>query len=447
MQTNDAQNILATLLDDAKAAGAEAADAVMYSSISHSVSWRLGKLEDTERAENRDLGLRVLIGQQQAFVATTDHSRDALKELAERCTDMAKAAPADPYCGLADQAKLARAPFADLDLGDYLEPSSDSLMDKAKNCEEAALAVEGVANSGGASASYGEGQKWYASSHGFFGQSGGASHSASVSVIAQDENGMERDYEYDSKTHAEDMMAEEEIGRRAGENAVKRLSPRRVKSQSAPVIFDKRLAPSLVGSVAGAANGGAIARGVSFLKDKLGEQIFADHINIIDDPHIKRGAGSRPFDGEGVANSAFNLIENGRLTQWYLNTSQAKQLGLESNGRATRGSSGAPGSGATNLYMEAGSDSPEALMKDAGTGLLLAEMFGPQVNSNTGDFSVGCAGYWFENGEIAYPVSEITVAGNLLEMFAALVPANDLEFRGAVNAPSLLIPTMTIAGD
>ncbi len=447
MQTKDAESILSSLLADAKAAGAEAADAVLYHAVSSGVSWRMGNLEDVERSESADLGLRVMVGKRQASVSTTDHSRASLKELAERCTAMAKAAPEDPYCGLAPEERLATAPHKDLDLGDYAEPSTEALKARAAECEEAALGVKGVVNSSGAGASYGEGQKWFATSHGFFGQSGGSNHSVSVSVLAQDENGMERDYDYDSKTHIDDLKSAVAIGRNAGERTIKRLSPKKIKSRSAPVLFDNRLSRSLLSHLAGAVNGGSIARGVSFLKTKKSEKLFADAINIIDDPHMPRGAGSRPFDGEGVVNERLNLIEKGVLTNWLMNTSHAKQLGLETNARATRGTGGAPGAGSTNLYLEAGNASPKDLMRDAKEGLLLTDMFGPQVNSNTGDYSVGCSGFWFEAGAIAYPVSEITIAGNLLEMYAGLVPANDLEFLGATNAPSILIPSMTIAGD
>ncbi len=447
MKTNDAESILAALLADARAAGAEAADGVLYHAVSHGVSWRMGNLEDVERSESADLGLRVLIGQRQASVSTTDHSRASLKALAERCAAMAKAAPEDPYCGLGPQDRLAKAPFRDLDLGDYAEPSTEDLKARAAECEAAALDVEGVVNSSGAGASYGEGQKWFATSHGFFGQSGGSNHSVSVSVLAEDENGMERDYDYDSKTHIADLKAAALIGKNAGERTIKRLSPQKLKSRTAPVIFDNRLSRSLLSHLAGAANGASIARGVSFLKDKMGEKIFADTINVIDDPHIARGAGSRPFDGEGLANARIKLIENGVLTEWLMNTSHAKQLGLKTNARATRGTGGAPGASSTNLYMEAGIVTPQDLMRDAGAGLLVTDMFGPQVNSNTGDYSVGCSGFWFEDGAVAFPVSEITIAGNILEMYASAIPANDLEFLGSTNAPSILIASMTIAGD
>lgn len=447
MNQNQAETILAAVLDGARRAGADAADAVLYHAVSSGVSFRLGKLEDVERSEGLDLGVRLLFGQRQASVATTDMTKDSLAALVERCAAMAKAAPEDPYAGLAPADRLAKAPFPDLDLGDYAEPSTDALKDRARACEEAALAVKGVVNSSGAGASYSEGRKWFATSHGFLGESGGSNHSISVSVIAEDASGMETDYDYDSKTHLADCRTPEAIGKRAGERTVSRLSPRRIKSQTAPVIFDNRLSNSLIGHLSGAVNGAAIARGVSFLKSKRGERIFPAGMTVVDDPFIKRGHGSRPFDGEGVAAQAFNLIDDGVLTGWFLNSAQARQLKLETNGRATRGASGGPGSGSTNLYLKAGAKRPADLLKDAGTGLLLTDMFGAQVNSNTGDYSVGCSGFWFENGARVYPVSEITIAGNLLDMYKNLVAADDLEFRGSTNAPSLYVGAMTIAGD
>lgn len=447
MNESNAQDVLGAVLDSAKRAGADAADAVLYNAVSHGVSYRLGELEDVERSEGLDLGVRLIFGKRHASVATTDISSDSLTALVERCASMAKAAPDDPFVGLAPAELLAKAPFPDLDLGDYAEPSTETLQARARACEEAALAVKGIVNSSGAGASYGEGKKWLATSHGFFGESGGSNHSVSVSVIAEDSNGMETDYDYDSKTHMADMRSPEAIGRRAGERTVARLSPRRVKSQTAPIIFDKRIANSLLGHLAGAVNGAAIARGVSFLKNKMSELIFPRGVMIVDDPFIKRGHGSRPFDGEGVKARALNLVDDGVLTAWLLNSSQARQLNLETNGRATRGASGGPGSGATNLYLKAGARTHETLLADAGSGLLVTDMFGPQVNSNTGDYSVGCSGFWFEKGVPLHPVSEITIAGNLIAMYGALVAADDLEFRGAVNAPSVFVGAMTIAGD
>lgn len=447
MKSEQAQAILETLMKDAKAAGADAADAVLYHSVSSAVSWRMGRLEDVERSESADLGLRIMVGKRQASVSTTDHSPASLKELAERCAAMAKAAPEDKYCGLGPRDRLAKPPHKDLDLGDYDEPATEALKTRAAECEAAALDVKGVTNSSGAGASYGEGQKWLITSDGFFGQSGGSNHSVSVSVLAKNDDGMERDYDYDSKTHLSDLKSADAIGKSAGERTVARLSPRKIKSQSAPVIYDNRLSRSLLSSLAGAVNGGAIARGVSYLKERLGDQIFDGRINVIDDPHMQRGAGSRPFDGEGLANGRIDLIRDGVLTTWLLNSAQARQLHLKSNARATRGTGGAPGSSSTNLYLQPGAQTLDALMQHAKQGLLVTDMFGPQVNPNTGDYSVGCAGFWFENGARAFPASEITIAGNLLDMFKTLQPANDLEFLGSTNAPSVLIEKMTIAGD
>lgn len=447
MQDSEAQSLLAGLLDDARRAGADAADAVLYSAVSSGVSYRLGNLEDVERSEGRDLGLRILVGRRQAMTSTTDFSTASLKEFVERCASMAKIAPEDPWCGLAPVERLALAPFADLDPGDFAEPDAATLKRRAAACEAAALAVKGVVNSSGAGASYGEGRKWFATSAGFYGSSGGSRHSISVSVIAEDASGMERDYDYDQRTHDADMRSPEAIGAEAGRRTVERLSPRKLKSRTAPVLFDRRLSDSLLGDLASAVHGAAIARGVSFLKEKRGQRIFREGINVVDDPHVRRGFGSRPFDGEGVAAGRLKLIDDGILTTWLLNSSQARQLKLETNGRATRGASGPPGSGPTNLWLEKGAETPEAMMKRIGEGLLVTDMFGPQVNQNTGDYSVGCSGFWFEGGAKAYPVSEITIAGNLIDMFAALEPASDLEFRGAVNAPTVHVGGMTIAGD
>lgn len=447
MDSKKAQAILGDVIARAKAAGADEADAVAYHAVSSSVSWRMGALEDVERSEGVDLGLRILVGKRQAAVSTTDLSPASLAALIERCAAMAKAAPEDPYAGLAPAARLAKAPFADLDLGDYAEPTTEELKRRASACEAAALAVKGVTNSSGAGASYGEGRKWFATSHGFFGETGGSSHSVSVSVIAGDDNGMERDYDYDSKTHYADMKAPEAIGRRAGELTVERLSPRRAKSGKAKVIYDNRHSNSLIGHLAGAANGAAIARGVSFLKSKKGERILPKGAIVVDDPFIRRGHGSRPFDGEGLQAQAYNLIDDGVLTEWFLNSAQGRQLGLESNARATRGVAGGPGSGPTNLYLKPGALSFGALLRKMGTGLLVTDMFGPQVNSNTGDYSVGCSGFWIEGGAKAYPVSEITIAGNLFDMYQSLEAADDLEFRGSTNAPSVFAGEMTVAGE
>ncbi|GGY54864.1 TldD/PmbA family protein [Parvularcula lutaonensis] len=443
----DPEKLLTALLDKAKAQGADAADALLYKSLSSNVSVRLGETEEVERSENQDLGLRVFIGDKQASVSSTNFREDALDTLVERVVQMARLAPSDPYAGLAPEDRLAKPPFPDLDLSDGYEPTTEELTERAKACEDAARAVEGVTNSSGAGASVSAGESFFATSHGFFGRKHGGSHSVGVSVLAGEGTAMERDYESDAAVHLSDLRDPRDVGREAGERTVRRLNPRKMKSQQAPVIFEQRLAASLLGPLASAANGAAIARRTSFLLDKLGERLFPETIIVRDDPLRKRGFGSKPFDGEGVTCEPFDLIDKGVLTQWYLNSAQARQLGLETNGRARRGTGGAPSSGPSNLDLLPGTKSPEELIRDAGNGLLVTDMFGPQINGNTGDYSVGCSGFAIENGEIAYPVSEITIAGNLLDMWGSITAGNDLKRKGSVNAPTLLIERMTIAGN
>ena len=440
------EDVLAAVLDRARRAGADAADALIYRSVSSSVSVRLGAVEDIERSENRDLGLRVLVGQRQACVSTTDYAPAALDELAERAVAMARLAPEDPYVGLADRDRLATGEAPDLDLTDGLEPSADDLLARAKACEDAARAVSGVTNSGGANASYGLGQSWLATTDGFAGASMGGSHGTSVSVLAGEGTAMERDYDYDSATHLSDLRAPEEIGQAAGTRTVRRLNPRKIESRRAPVIYEQRLAASLLGPLAGAINGAAIARGTSFLKDKMGEAIFAPGLSVTDDPFVPRGFGSRPFDGEGVRPAKLAVIEDGRLTTWLTNSAQARQIGTQTNGRARRGTGGPPASGPTNMDLAPGTVTLEELFADTREGLYVTDMFGPQVNGNTGDYSVGCSGFWIEDGAPAYPVSEITIAGNLLEMWAAMTPASDFVRNGSRNAPSVRIAQMQVAG-
>ncbi|MEM9232929.1 MAG: TldD/PmbA family protein [Pseudomonadota bacterium] len=445
--TDNYEDLLAVTLDRARAAGADAADALVYRSASQSVSVRLGEVEDIDRAESRDLGLRVLVGKRQASVSTNEFAPGALADLAERVVAMAKEAPEDPYCGLADPEQLASGPYPDLDLYDGIEPSAEDMKSRALACEEAARAVDGVTNSSGAGASFGHGQTWFATSTGFAGTTAGGRHSISVSVLAGEGTGMERDYDYDGATHLSDLRAPEDIGRVAGERTVRRLNPSKLSSQKAPVIFDKRLASSLLSPLSGAINGGAIARGTSFLKDKMGDTLFPADVTITDDPYIARGFGSRLFDGEGLKPEAINVIDKGVLTTWIMNLAQARQLGLESNARARRGTGGPPGSGTTNFDLGPGDMSPEELYRDTGKGLLVTDMFGPQINSNIGDYSVGCSGFWIENGEVGKPVSEITIAGNLLDMWAHITRADDFERRGSTNAPTLRVGEMTIAGN
>jgi PmbA protein len=441
----DPQAILAAMLDGAKQAGADAADALYVEGVSSSVSYRLGKLEDVERAESYDLGLRVFVGQKVAFVSSTDFAADALATLPGRAVAMARLAPEDRYAGLAPADRLAKSIPA-LDLEDAAEPSADILIEQARGAEGAALAVNGVTNSEGGGASFSRSAIALATSTGFYGRYAGTSHSIGVAVLAGEGAGMERDYDHASARHAADLRSAEEIGRTAGEKAVKRLGPRSMKSQTLPVVFHPDEAAGLLGHFAGAISGVAIARGVSFLKDRMGQAVFAPGINIIDDPHRMRGLRSKPFDGEGVANRRRSLIENGVLESWMLDCASARQLGLETTGHAARGTGGPPSPSSTNLYLEAGKLSVKELVADIRQGFYVTELMGMGVNGVTGDYSRGAAGFWIENGEIAFPVSEVTIAGNLKDMFARLTPASDLEFRHGTNAPTVRVEGMTLAG-
>jgi PmbA protein len=433
------------LVDAARRAGADAADAVAVRSVSLSVEVRDGHVEDSERAEGDDVGLRVLVGHRQAVVSTNDVRGDGVDTLAERAVAMARAAPEDPYAGLADRAELARN-VPDLDLLDPDMPPVTRLEQLALAAEAAGLAVPGVAKSGGASASAGIGGMVLVTSDGFHGAYLGSRHSVSMMAIAGEGLGMERDYDFSSALHAADLDRAEAVGRKAGERTVRRVNPRKVPTKKVPVVFDPRIAGGLIGHLAGAINGSAIARKTSFLKDKLGEQLFASGINVIDDPLRRRGLRSRPFDAEGVTGRQRAIIEDGRLTTWLLDSATARELGLKTTGHAQRGVSSAPSPGATNLHLAPGTATPDELIADIDEGFYVADLIGVGVNLITGDYSRGAAGFWIEHGRISYPVSEVTIAGHLNDMFRTLVPANDLEFRYGTNAPTVRVEGLTVAG-
>jgi PmbA protein len=441
----DPLDLLGDLIGRAKAAGADAADAVFADGASVSLAQRLGAPEKLERAEGCDLGLRVLVGKRQAIVSSTDFRPAALSELVERAVAMARAVPEDPYCGIADPDQLATR-FPALDTVDAVEPPAALLIERAKLAEEAALAVKGVTNSEGAEASWSRSRIAMAASNGFAGLHEVTHHSISASVLAGDGTAMERDYDYSTAVHAADLTDPATIGRRAGERAVRRLAPRKVATARVPIVFDPRASGGMLRHLAGAITGPSIARGTSFLKDKLGQQIFAASISVIDDPVRPRGLRSHPFDGEGLAPVRRAIIENGVLTTWLLDLRSARQLGLTSTGHASRGTSSPPSPGPTNLYFAPGPVSPAALMADIKSGLYVTEMMGMGVNGVTGDYSRGAAGFWIENGALTFPVSEITIAGNLKDMFLNISLADDLEFRTGIDAPTLRIDGMTIAG-
>lgn len=440
------ENLLHDVVAAARKAGADAAEAVFAERQSLSVSVRLGELEEVEREEARDLGLRVFIGERSATVSGSDISAEARAKLIERAVAMARLAPEDPYASLAPQDRLARGPYPELDLIDPYEPTAEALETQARIAEDAARAVKGVTNSDGGSAAWSSSRWALATSDGFQASHAATGHSISASAIAGEGAGMERGGEGRSTRHFGDLPAAGDIGMEAGRQAVARLDPRKIASTTAPVIFENRLAMSLIGPLLGAISGPSIARGTSFLKDKLGQAIFARGVNLLEDPHRVRGLGSAPFDDEGVATQVRALIDDGVLTTWLLNTASAKQLGLVTTGHASRGLAGPSGVSTHNLTLQPGEKDLKGLMKDAGSGLVVTSMFGPSLNGNTGDWSVGCSGYWFENGESTGPVTEITVAGNLIDIYARLVPGSDLEFRGASNSPSLLVDALAIAG-
>jgi len=433
------------LVKAARAAGADAADAVAVRSLSLGVEVRDGAVEESESAEGDDLGLRVLVGKRQAVVSTNDTSTSGYAELAARAVAMAKVAPEDKFAGLADESLLTRD-FPDLDLIDRALPTVGELEKLARAAEEAGLAIKGVTKSGGASASAGIGGMVLVTSHGFRGAYLGSSHGISMTAVAGEGTGMERDYDYSSVRHATDLESPHKIGRTAGERAIARLNPRKVTTRKVPVVFDKRVASSLVGHLASAVNGASIARKASFLKDKMGAKLFADGIRIIDDPLRKRGLRSHPFDGEGVAGKQLALIDDGVLRSWILDCGTARELGLATTGHASRGVSSGPSPSASNLHLEAGKLSPDELIADIKDGFYVTDLIGMGVNMVTGDYSRGASGFWIENGKKTYAVSEVTIAGHLFDIFRSLTPANDLEFRQATNSPTVRLEGLTVAG-
>ena len=432
------------LVAAARRAGADAADALAVRSVSLAVEVREGAVEESERSEGDDVGLRAFVGRRQAVVSTNDVNAD-VAELAERAVAMAKAAPEDPFAGLADPARLARD-VPDLDLLDPDLPTVALLEERAQRAERAGLAVKGVTKSGGASASAGIGGMVLVTSHGFRGAYLSSGQSVSMTAIAGEGTAMERDYDYSSTLHGADLDPPEKVGRTAGERTVERLNPRKVKSKRVPVVFDRRVAGSLVSHLASAINGAAVARKTSFLKDRLGQRLFRTGIHVLDDPLRRRGLRSRPFDAEGVATRRLAMVEDGVLASWFLDSATARELGFASTGHAQRGVSSTPAPGPSNLHLAAGNDTPEALMADIAEGFYVTDLIGVGVNQVTGDYSRGASGFWIENGKRSYPVSEVTIAGNLIDMFQTLLPANDLEFRFGTNAPSVRVEGLTIAG-
>ncbi len=446
LSTSEAEARTADLVSAARKAGADAADALYVCNASTQISVRLGALEDVERSEGEEIGLRLFVGSRSASVSSSDLSADALGKLVERAVAMAREAPEDPYAGLAPEDRLLRGTPVDVDGDDGADPSPAALRERAMAAEDAARAISGVTNSEGAGASASRTVIALATSAGFARGYSTSGYGCSASVIAGEGGGMQRDYAYHSARHISDLEDGLAIGMRAGERAVKRLNPGKLSSGALPVVYDPRVGSGLLGHLAGAITGSAVARRTSFLLDQLGEEVFAKGITIRDDPHRPRGLRSKPFDGEGLPTDKRDIIADGVLTGWIMDSASARQLGLAPTGHATRGVGGPPGTGVTNLYLEPGSLSPEELIADIKLGVYVTELIGQGVNGVTGDYSRGASGYVIRDGQICEPVAEITVAGNLKDMFRQLVPASDLVFRRAVDAPTIRIEGMTVAG-
>ena len=445
LSTEAARDKAAALVDLARKKGADAADAVYAGERSQGVSVRLGQLEDVHRSEGEEIGLRVFVGQRNATVASSDLSRDALETMVERVLAMAANAPEDEYAGLAPQELLFREDANDLDIDDGGDPDPAQLRERALAAEDVARAVPGVTNSGSAGASASASTFAIATSHGFSAATRATGYSNSVSVVAGEGSAMQRDYAWHSARHLADLEAAEDIGRRAAERAVARLNPVSIKPGVMPVLFDPRVATTLLGHFVAAISGAAIARQASFLLDALGTQLFAKGITIHDDPFRKRGLRSRAFDGEGLPVRPMDLVEDGVLTTWLADSAAARQLGIAPTGHAIRGVSGSPGAGPANLHIAAGSRSRDEMISGIRQGILVTELIGQGVNGVTGDYSRGAAGFLISDGAIGPAVSEITVASNLKQMFASLEPATDLRFRRGIDSPTLLVPEMTVA--
>jgi PmbA protein len=434
------------LLDLAMKAGAEQAAATAAWNDGIDASARDGVIEEIGRSESLDIGIRVIVGAKQACVSASSDKPDVLSELAERAVAMARETPEDPFCGLADAGALATE-IPNCDLFDASETDADALRDMALTADNAAREVEGIQKTDGSSAGWSRRRAALVQSNGFSAEREGSFWGASCTAIAGEGLGMERDYAWTSARFREDLRAADEVGREAAERTLARLNPRKAKTCSVPVIYDQRLASSLLGSFLGSINASSVARGSSYLKDKLGKGVFAKGISIVDDPHRRRGLSSRPYDGEGLPTRRLDLIEDGVLTTWLLDTATGRQLGMESTGSASFGIGSAPRPSSSNVTLAPGQRTQAAMIADLDEGFLITEMLGASINATTGDYSRGASGFWIEKGEITYPVTEATVAGNLIEIFANLEPADDLPLDRAVASPSVLVTGLQISGE
>lgn len=447
--TDTLDDLTHRLLQRAREAGADAADVLAVRGNSISIDVRNGTLEQAERSEATDIGLRVFVGQRFANVSSSDVRADSLAIMAERAVAMAREAPEDPYVGLADPDQLAENRASDwLELYDPTpEPTPAELEQDARDAESAALEVAGITQVSASSAGYGSQEVHLAASNGFSGGYQRSSRSVSCVAIAGTGTGMERDYDGDQRIFQADLRTAQDIGRTAGERTLERMNPRKPKTGAYPVLFDERISSSLIGHLLMAINGAAIARRSSWALDLLGKQVLPQGLSLTEDPHRPRVGGSRPFDAEGLATQKRDIVKDGVLTGWTLDLATARKLGLDPTGNAARGTTGGPSPSVSNVALSQGVTDRAGLIAEMGTGLVVTSMIGSTINPNNGDYSRGAAGFWVENGQVAYPVSGVTIAGNLIEMLKKITPANDARPWLSRVVPSLLVEGLTLAGE
>ena len=444
---HDLSSLTEALLVQARKAGADAADALAVSGNSQSIDIRQGKLEQAERSEGVEVGLRVLIGTRQACVSASDISPATLARLAERAVAMAREAPEDPTVGLADDGQLARTwDIAAFDLCDpTAEPDPAELEAHARAVEAAALETPGITQVE-ASAGWSQRDMHLATSGGFAGGYSRSSRSLSAVAFTGSGTNMERDWAGEGRIYAADMPSAQEIGTLAAQRTLERAGSVKPPTGAYPVLFDERIASSLIGHLLSAINGASIARGASWLMDGLGRQILPTGMSVIEDPHRPRIPGSRPFDGEGLPTARRMIVQDGVLTGWTLDLATARKLGMQSTANASRGTSAPPSPSTSNIDLTPGTATRADLLRDMGTGLLVTSMIGATINPTTGDYSRGAAGFWVENGELKYPVNECTIAGNLRDMLLRMTAANDAKAHHSTRVPSLLVEGLTLAG-
>ncbi len=447
--TQSLSDITQSMIETALRAGADSCDALAVDGTSISINVRNGALEQAERSEGIDIGLRVLVGQKQANVSSSDVKPETISEMAERAVAMAKEAPDDPYLGLAETSQLAtNLDTASLELFDPSEePDPASLQDAACRAEASALENTGISQVQSASAGYGRRRVHLAASNGFAAGYSRTDHGLSCVAISGEGTGMERDYDYDSRVFASDMRAAEEIGARAAARAVERHGASKPKTGAYPVLFDERIASSLIGHLLQAVNGAAVARGSSWLRDAMGDQVLPSQLSVLEEPHRVRAFASRMFDAEGLPTQDRAIVKDGVLQGWTLDLANARKLGMDSTASAVRGTGSPPSPGLSNVALTQGNKSKSELLSEMGTGLLITSMIGSTINPNTGDYSRGASGFWVENGEIMHPVNECTVAGNLRDMLMNMTPANDAQTHLSRVVPSLLVEGLTLAGE